>query len=84
MDVTKQAIAYAFFYLDDEALKVDYGAYTPGAVPAGAITDTLTKGQTPMSLCPLALPNGAAFQESFRRHRLIYLGTRLCLTADNF
>jgi hypothetical protein len=55
MDVTKQAIAYAFFYLDDEALKVDYGAYTPGAVPAGAITDTLTKGQTPMSLCALAL-----------------------------
>lgn len=55
MDVTKQAIAYAFFYLDDEALEADYGAYTPGAVPSGAITEALTKGQTPMSLCALAL-----------------------------
>jgi prepilin-type N-terminal cleavage/methylation domain-containing protein len=35
MDVTKRATAYAFFYLDDDKLKVDYGPYPPGAVPAG-------------------------------------------------
>jgi len=35
MDVTKKATAYALFYLDDDKLKVDYGPYPPGAVPAG-------------------------------------------------
>lgn len=35
MDVTKIATAYAFFYLDGDQLKVDYGPYPPGAVPAG-------------------------------------------------
>jgi|GEM_PF-552521 len=34
MDVTKQGTAYAFFYLKDGQLKVDYGPYPPGAVPA--------------------------------------------------
>lgn len=35
MDVTKTATAYAFFYLDGDQLKVDYGPYPPGAVPEG-------------------------------------------------
>jgi type II secretory pathway pseudopilin PulG len=35
LDVTKTATAYAFFYLDDGQLKVDYGQYPPGAVPDG-------------------------------------------------
>jgi len=35
LDVTKTATAYALFYLEGDALKVDYGPYPPGAVPAG-------------------------------------------------
>jgi hypothetical protein len=35
MDITKTATAYALFYLDGSQLKVDYGPYPPGAVPAG-------------------------------------------------
>ncbi len=35
MDVAKLATAYALFYLDGDKMKVDYGPYPPGAVPAG-------------------------------------------------
>ena len=35
MDPTKTATAYALFYLEGDALKVDYGPYPPGAVPEG-------------------------------------------------
>ena len=35
MDTSKTATAYAFFYVDDDKLKVDYGPYLPGAVPKG-------------------------------------------------
>jgi hypothetical protein len=35
MDAFKLATAYALFYLDGHRLKVDYGTYPPGAVPAG-------------------------------------------------
>jgi hypothetical protein len=35
MDTSKLATAYALFYLDGHRLKVDYGPYPPGAVPAG-------------------------------------------------
>lgn len=35
MDTTKLATAYAFFYIDDKKLKVDYGPYPPGAVTNG-------------------------------------------------
>lgn len=35
MDVTKTATAYILFYIDGDQLKVDYGPYPPGAVPAG-------------------------------------------------
>ena len=35
MDVAKMATAYALFYLDGKKMKVDYGPYPPGAVPAG-------------------------------------------------
>jgi hypothetical protein len=35
MDVQKTATAYALFYLSGNELKVDYGPYPPGAVPAG-------------------------------------------------
>jgi hypothetical protein len=51
MDVTKPATAYAFFYIDDHKLKVDYGPYPSGAVPAGGgkknttnITTTILAG----------------------------------------
>ncbi len=37
-DPDKKATAYAFFYLDGDKLKVDYGPYPPGAVPGGAGT----------------------------------------------
>lgn len=33
LDSTKTATAYAFFYIDGQQLKVDYGPYPPGAVP---------------------------------------------------
>ncbi len=36
MDVTKIATAYALFYLIGGELRVDYGPYPPGAVPAGS------------------------------------------------
>jgi len=35
INVTKKATAYALFYLDSGQLKVDYGPYPPGGVPAG-------------------------------------------------
>jgi prepilin-type N-terminal cleavage/methylation domain-containing protein len=35
MDVTKTGTAYALFYLSGGQLKVDYGPYPPGGVPAG-------------------------------------------------
>ncbi|MFC1737778.1 hypothetical protein ACFL1G_01865 [Planctomycetota bacterium] len=35
LDVSKIATAYALFYLDDTQLKVDYGPYPPGGIPAG-------------------------------------------------
>ncbi len=35
MNKDKKATAYALFYLLDNKLKVDYGAYPPGAVPLG-------------------------------------------------
>jgi prepilin-type N-terminal cleavage/methylation domain-containing protein len=35
MDVTKPATAYALFYISGGQLKVDYGPYPPGGVPAG-------------------------------------------------
>lgn len=35
MDTNKMATAYAFFYIDDNKLKVDYGPCPPGAVPNG-------------------------------------------------
>jgi hypothetical protein len=34
MDTDRIATAYALFYLEGERLKVDYGPYPPGAVPA--------------------------------------------------
>ncbi|MEN6387189.1 MAG: prepilin-type N-terminal cleavage/methylation domain-containing protein [Phycisphaerales bacterium] len=35
MDVSKTGTAYALFYLHNGKLKVDYGHYPPGGVPAG-------------------------------------------------
>jgi len=35
MDRDKKSTAYAFFYIDSGALKVDYGSVPPGAVPLG-------------------------------------------------
>jgi type II secretory pathway pseudopilin PulG len=34
MDVTKTATAYTLFYIDGDSLKLDYGPYPPGGVPA--------------------------------------------------
>ena len=42
MDASKLATAYAMFYLDGHRLKVDYGPYPPGAVPAGGGTKNTT------------------------------------------
>jgi prepilin-type N-terminal cleavage/methylation domain-containing protein len=62
MDVTKQATAYAFFYLEDGTLKVDYGPYPPGAVPAGGGSRN-TDGVTTITLAEnvAADPNTGAF-----------------------
>jgi hypothetical protein len=49
MDVTKMATAYALFYLVGDQLKVDYGPYPPGAVPAGGGSRN-TSGVTTMVL----------------------------------
>ena len=54
MNTTKTATAYAFFYVDDDKLKVDYGPCPPGAVPEGGggrntigvVTKTLAKNVT--------------------------------------
>ncbi|HSV99449.1 MAG TPA: hypothetical protein VLI39_04705 [Sedimentisphaerales bacterium] len=35
MDSETTATAYALFYLDGDEMKVDYGAYPPGAAPSG-------------------------------------------------
>jgi len=35
MDATKTATAYALFYLSGDQLKLDQGAYPPGAAPSG-------------------------------------------------
>ncbi len=40
MDSSKVATAYALFYLDGGKVKVDYGPYPPGAIPAGAKSGT--------------------------------------------
>ena len=40
MDTTKIATAYAFFYVEDEKLKVDYGPYPTGAVSNGLKNNT--------------------------------------------
>jgi hypothetical protein len=38
MDFSKTATVYALFYLQNGKLKVDYGAYPPGGIPAGGGT----------------------------------------------
>jgi prepilin-type N-terminal cleavage/methylation domain-containing protein len=35
LDVTNTGTDYAFFYMDEDKLKVDYGTCPPGAVPGG-------------------------------------------------
>jgi hypothetical protein len=36
MDTSKMATAYAFFYIDGDKLRVDYGPCPPGAIPGGS------------------------------------------------
>ncbi|MBN1795550.1 MAG: prepilin-type N-terminal cleavage/methylation domain-containing protein [Sedimentisphaerales bacterium] len=36
LDVTNTGTDYAFFYIEDGEMKVDYGSYPPGAVPGGS------------------------------------------------
>lgn len=43
LDATKLATAYALFYIDGDQLKVDYGPYPPGGVPAGGGTRNTSK-----------------------------------------
>jgi hypothetical protein len=45
-DPKKTATAYAFFYLDGELLKVDYGPYPPGAIPTGGGTRNAVGSRT--------------------------------------
>lgn len=65
MDVSKEATAYAFFYLDADELKVDYGPYPPGAVPAGGgsrnTTDVTT---TTLAENVVPDPNTGAFSHT--------------------
>ncbi len=46
MDFSKTATAYALFYLQNKKLKVDYGQYPPGGVPAGGGTRNTTNIKT--------------------------------------
>jgi Tfp pilus assembly protein PilV len=50
MDVNKTATAYAFFYIDGDQLKVDYGSYPPGAVPEGGGTKNASSVTTEVLL----------------------------------
>ncbi|MCX5645806.1 MAG: hypothetical protein NTZ17_14185 [Phycisphaerae bacterium] len=58
MDPAKPATAYALFYLDGHRLKVDYGSYPPGAVPAGGGAKNTT-GVTTVVLADNADTGGA-------------------------
>lgn len=58
MDPAKLATAYALFYLDGHRLKVDYGPYPPGAVPAGGGAKNTT-GVTTVVLAENVDTNGA-------------------------
>jgi hypothetical protein len=58
MDPAKLATAYALFYLDGHRLKVDYGPYPPGAVPAGGGAKNAT-GVTTVVLAENVDTNGA-------------------------
>jgi len=46
MDFSKTATVYALFYLQNQKLKVDYGAYPPGGVPVGGGTRNTTNIKT--------------------------------------
>ncbi len=62
MDVTKQATAYALFYIDSEKLKVDYGSVDSsgvGAVPEGGGTKHLPQRCEVFAENVTADPNGA-------------------------
>lgn len=61
MDVTKTATAYALFYIDVDQLKLDYGPYPPGAVPAdGGLRNTSNIATLVLAEnVSLADPNGA-------------------------
>lgn len=65
IDVTKLATAYAFFYIADDTLKVDYGPYPPGAVPADGGSRNTT-GVTTMTLAENVVtdPNMAPFSHT--------------------
>ncbi len=60
LDVTNTGTDYAFFYMDDDELKVDYGTYPPGAVPGGSGSRN-TSNITTMLLAENVVPdpNGA-------------------------
>jgi hypothetical protein len=60
LDVTNTGTNYAFFYMDEDELKVDYGTYPPGAVPGGSgarNTDDITTIVLAENVVPD--PNGA-------------------------
>lgn len=46
MDFSKTATVYALFYLQNGKLKVDYGPYPPGGIPAGGGTRNTTNIKT--------------------------------------
>jgi len=46
IDFEKMATAYTLFYLDGDSLKVDYGPYPPGAVPANGGARNMTGVRT--------------------------------------
>lgn len=56
LDVTNTGTDYAFFYLDDDKLKVDYGQSPPGAVPGGTGSRN-TSGVTTTVLAENVIPD---------------------------
>jgi len=60
LDVTNTGTDYAFFYIDGDELKVDYGTCPPGAVPGGSgVRNTSDITTTVLAENVVPDPNGA-------------------------
>lgn len=60
LDVTNTGTDYAFFYIDGDSLKVDYGTNPPGAVPGGSgVRNSSNTTTMVLSESVIPDPNGA-------------------------